>query len=172
MMMHNNQNALFREVQRFRAVWIWCIVLLISGMMWVAAVQQIGFQKSFGENPMTDSMLWVFWLLFGIGLPVLFLFCNLTSEVREDGLYIRFTPFHRSFHKIGFDDLEQFKAVIYRPIKDYGGWGIRYGSKGKAYNVSGSRGVLLTMKNGKRLLLGSQRPDELCQWIQMQANRS
>ena len=121
---------------------------------------------------MPDLMLVVFLLIFGIGFPALFAFGNLTSEVREDGIYIRFIPFQWSFQKIGYDELDTFEVTTYRPIRDYGGWGVRYGSKGKAYNVSGNRGVLLTFKNGKRLLIGSQRSDEFHQWIQMKANRS
>ena len=40
---------------------------------------------------------------------------------------------------------------------DYGGWGIRYGrkGKGKAYSVSGNSGVLLTFNNNKTILIGS-----------------
>ena len=166
------KNALFREVQRFRAVWIWCVVLFISGMMWYSAVQQLLLKKPFGDRPMPDLMLVVFFIIFGIGFPALFAFGNLTSEVREDGIYIRFIPFQWSFQKIGYDELDTFEVTTYRPIRDYGGWGVRYGSKGKAYNVSGNRGVLLTFKNGKRLLIGSQRSDEFHQWIQMKANRS
>lgn len=41
--------------------------------------------------------------------------------------------------------------------RDYGGWGIRYGRKGKAFNVFGSRGLQLEFTNGKRLLIGSQK---------------
>ncbi|GIS68544.1 MAG: hypothetical protein CM1200mP8_1020 [Chloroflexota bacterium] len=44
---------------------------------------------------------------------------------------------------------------------DYGGWGIRYGKNGKAYNVSGDRGVLLTFKNGSRVMIGSGEVDSL-----------
>ena len=32
---------------------------------------------------------------------------------------------------------------------------------GKAYNVSGNKGVLLTFGTGKTLMIGSQRPEEL-----------
>jgi hypothetical protein len=39
---------------------------------------------------------------------------------------------------------------------EYGGWGIKYGKMGKAYNVSGNRGVQLEFTDGKRLLIGSQ----------------
>jgi hypothetical protein len=46
-----------------------------------------------------------------------------------------------------------------------GGWGLRFGAKGKAYNVSGNRGVLLTFEGDKTLLIGSLRADELAQAI-------
>ena len=41
-------------------------------------------------------------------------------------------------------------------IKFRPGWGIRYGLKGKAYNVSGNMGVLIKFSDGTRLLIGSQ----------------
>ncbi len=55
-------------------------------------------------------------------------------------------------------------------MKEYGGWGIRYGMKGMAYNVSGNRGVQLEFETGKRLLIGSQRPEELVSQIQVAIN--
>jgi hypothetical protein len=52
-------------------------------------------------------------------------------------------------------------AVTCHPITEYGGWGIRWTLRGKAYNVSGRRGVRLDYENGKHLLIGSTRADEL-----------
>ncbi len=43
---------------------------------------------------------------------------------------------------------------------------MKYGRAGKAYNVSGNRGVQLKLSSGKGLLIGSQRPEELAQAIQ------
>jgi hypothetical protein len=37
-----------------------------------------------------------------------------------------------------------------------------------AYNVSGDRGVELTLRDGRRVMLGSQRPEELAQAIETQ----
>ena len=64
--------------------------------------------------------------------------------------------------------MKQYEVRTYRPIREYGGYGIRYSSKGKAYNVSGDRGVQIELLNGERLLIGSQRADEL--WRAIQAN--
>jgi hypothetical protein len=154
---------LFREVQRFRQPWLWLLVLGVAGLTWyIAAVQLLGGEPV-GNNPAPDWLAVLLWLLFGVGLPLVFWSLRLVTEVRGDGLYVRFVPFHFSFRKIAFADISQFEAKTYRPLLDYGGWGIRYGFSGKAYNVSGNRGVQLELANGKRLLIGSQRPDELVQ---------
>ena len=54
-----------------------------------------------------------------------------------------------------------------QPILEYGGWGIRYSpfGKGWAYNVRGNQGVQLELANGQRILVGSQRADELARAI-------
>jgi hypothetical protein len=51
--------------------------------------------------------------------------------------------------------------VTYRPFREYGGWGIRFGRQGIAYTVSGDRGVLVRLRNGRSFLLGSKRPESL-----------
>jgi hypothetical protein len=157
---------IYHEVQRFRQVWIWVVVLAIAGLQWYAAAEQLLMQRPFGDNPMPDIPLGVFWFIFGIGLPALFFFCQLVTEVRDDGIYIRFSPFHRTFRRIAFKEVKQCEVRTYRPIREYGGWGIRYRCKGRAYNVSGARGVQIELLNGNRLLIGSQRAEELSRAIQ------
>ena len=159
---------IFREVQPFRQLWIWVIVVAIASLIWYALVQQLLLGSPVGENPMPDLVLVIFWLVFGIGFPALFVSSRLVTEVRIDGIYIRYIPFHRSFRRIGFEQMRRHEVRTYRPLAEYGGWGIRYGFKGKgrAYNVSGNRGVQIELSNGKRLLIGSQRPEDLVRAIQ------
>jgi len=53
----------------------------------------------------------------------------------------------------------------YSPISEYGGWGMRYSlsGKGRALNVSGRTGVQLVFKDGKKLLIGTQKADDIMQ---------
>jgi len=62
--------------------------------------------------------------------------------------------------------MKQFEMRTYRSFREYGGHGIRYSNNGKAYNVSGDRGVQIELLNGNRVLIGSQRAEELVQAIQ------
>lgn len=161
----NSTPPIFREEQPFRQVWFWLVILFTAGLFWYALISQIFLNRPFGNKPAPDALLIIFWLVFGLGLPVAAFYTRLITEVRGDGLYIRFIPFHRSFRKIPFADIQQAETRTYRPIREYGGWGIRFGPHGRAYNVSGNRGVQLVLAGGKRLLIGSQQPDALLQAI-------
>ena len=70
-------------------------------------------------------------------------------------------PFHLGRRRFAFDDIASCEARTYRPLLEYGGWGIRWGPSGRAYNVKGNRGVQLVLSSGKRLLVGSQKAEEL-----------
>jgi len=159
------QSPIYREVQKFRQVWIWVIVFTIAGLQWHAAVEQLLLNRPFGDKPMLDIPLAVYWIIFGIAMPTLFFVSQLVTEVHDDGIYIRFFPFHRTFRRIAFTEVKQYKVRTYHPIREYGGWGIRIRYKGKAYNVSGNRGVQIELLNGNRLLIGSQRAEELLRAI-------
>ena len=104
-------------------------------------------------------------IIIPIAVAVLFSVVKLETEVRSDGLYVRFFPIHIHFKKFTAEDLSEYYARTYRPILEYGGWGIRFGKGGRAYNISGNKGAQLVLKSGKRLLIGSQRPDELAEAI-------
>jgi hypothetical protein len=83
------------------------------------------------------------------------------TRVEAGGLRVRFAPLQPNGRYVPWQRLTRFAAVSYRPIRDYGGWGVR-GRRGvAAYNARGSLGVLLEMNDGSSLLVGSQRALEL-----------
>lgn len=50
----------------------------------------------------------------------------------------------------------------FRAIKDFGGWGLRYGAKGWGYIAAGTnKGLRINMKDGKSLLISTKRMFEL-----------
>jgi len=100
-------------------------------------------------------------ILVPVGVGLLLWVFRMETEVRRDGLYVRCVPFHRGFRRFDVADLSEHHARRYRPIIEYGGWGIRCGWKGWAYNVSGNEGVQLVFRDGRRVLIGSARPAEL-----------
>jgi hypothetical protein len=138
----------------------------MGGFFAWAMVEQLVRGRVVGDQPMSDLMLMILgplFILLSAGLLWLMWAARLITEVRDDGIYIRFHPFHRGFRGFLWDEIESFEACTYRPILEYGGWGIRSGSTGRAYNVSGNRGLQLELGFGLsgRILIGSQRPEEL-----------
>ena len=96
-----------------------------------------------------------------------FLFCTvrLETEVYQDGLYVRFFPTHIRYKKIAAEDIAERNVRTYDSLGYSKIWpgAMRYSSDDKtwAYIIRGNKGVQLVLKNGKKLLIGSQRPDEL-----------
>ena len=166
-------DMLFHETQRFRQPWLIAIIIASAlptvGLFGYAMVSQFIFNKPFGDGAIPDMAL----LLLGLAcaLPMLgviwlFVVANLQTTVGPDGLYIRFYPFHLSQRKIPLEKVVSFRALTYRPIREYGGWGLRFAKRGRAYNVSGRESVRLEFSDGKHLLIGSQRSKELAAAIQ------
>jgi len=164
-------SVIFREVQKFRQIWLWSIVLLTAGMMWYGAIEQLVYGRPFGNNPVSDGGMFLILVAFGVLFPLFIMSIRLVVEVRNSGLYVKFFPIHLSFRHYSFDDISSANVIRYHPLRDYGGWGIRYGCRGKAYNISGNKGLMLVFTNGKRLMLGSQEPEVLKMSIEQGRNR-
>ena len=147
-----DRTVVFREVQRFRQAWVWVLLLLV---LLALIVPVIG-----GSSGPLVSLVMV---LAGSGLIWLFFVMRLVTEVRADGIYLGFFPF--SSQKILYATIVGHRVREYRPIREYGGWGVRFNRSGRAYTVSGNLGVQLELSNGKGLLIGTQDPDEFLRAI-------
>ena len=160
----------FREAQYMRRVW-WVMLLVVglAAMMWWGFIQQIIFGEPWGTNPAPDWMMWLFLLIFGIGLPLVFYWMRLIVEVLDDSVSIRYIPLTRTH--ILLSDIQDVEARTYKPVREYGGWGIRGRSNRRAYNVSGNRGVELTLSDGRMIMIGSQKAEELALAITSQLSK-
>ncbi|MCJ8164109.1 DUF6141 family protein [Pontibacter sp. E15-1] len=161
------QYVYFREKQRFRQPWLWVVVLGVAGLFWAGFISQVLFGAVFGSRPIADVQLTVAFVLVGIGLPWFFYKMSLTTEVRPGELQVRFWPFHHKPVIIPLHTIRNYIHVTYNPILEYGGWGMRWGLQGKAYNTSGTKGVKLEFYNQRPLLIGSQRAEELWEAIRL-----
>lgn len=147
----------FSEVQRFRQWWMWSIILFVDAGL----VVTFFWDKVVGSQE--PVQWWEYLLIAGtlFMLTLLFLIMNLSTRIDEQGIHIRFSPFHFREKHFYWRDIAKAYIRNYSPLWEYGGWGIKYGSGGKAYNVSGSIGLQLELKNGKCILIGTDRPDQL-----------
>lgn len=149
---------IFEEVQTFRQPLLWGFMALIflfvvGGQIYVIAAR--GTQAT-----------WVQWLGLSLGtiivlaVAVLLYICKLETRVDAGGVHTRFYPLELSERIVPLGEAAGWRKAAIRPLRDHGGWGIRYGKVGKAYIVSGDEAVIFDLKNGKRLVVGTRRPDE------------
>ena len=103
-------------------------------------------------------------LLIGLALlmfVVVFLL-HMTTEVGPTDLRVWFGWAPTSPRMVPIGTVRSVEVVTYRPIADYGFWGIRAGRDGeRAFIARGNRGVRLELIDGTKLLIGSQRPEAL-----------
>lgn len=161
-----NPKTLFTERQKFKQWWLWLILLGINGIFFYGVYKQLIGEEQFGDNPMSNTGL-----LFATGITLLISFviinCRLDTIIKEDGIYVRFFPFYFKFKYYGWESLTKAFVRTYSPISEYGGWGLRLGlfGKGTAYNVSGNKGLQLEFSDGKKLLIGTNKPNEITETL-------
>jgi len=156
------EKIFFEEKQSFRQIFIWIICLLLICIFLWGFIQQIIFNIPWGNNPSSDLGLMLFGLI-PLGITILLFTLKLTTKVKEDGVYFKFNILNSKFKKIGKEEIATYNIRKYKPLEEFGGWGIRFSMKknaGRAYNVSGNIGMQFELKNGRKILIGTQHPDK------------
>lgn len=135
---------MFRETQRMRHPWIWALLGLFS-------VPALVFGSVVG-------------LLVVLTIAAFFYSIQLVTEVRTDGIYVRFAPIHRSFRRLPFDQIERVERTEFG-LLTYGGIGIRWTSDTVVYMTTQGGGVKIDRENAKSVVNGSREPSALMETI-------
>lgn len=167
------EKQFYSEEQKFKPTIVWLIMFpvwaVINVIFGIGIYQQIGLGHPWGDEPMSDIGLIVMMAIVNlivIGTGLLMLKTRMITEIRESGLFYRYPPFIIKEKKISREEIDLFEVRQYKPIQEYGGWGFRQRSRrfrnsGLAYNVSGNLGLQLYLKNGKKILFGTQRKEAI-----------
>lgn len=146
----------FNERQKFGQWWLWLLLVGIGVFPAIGIYKQLILKEEFGSKPMSDGGLITFSLIIA-AVIVLFGILRLETTIDHTGIRMRYFPFVRK--NVSWQTIESVKVIDYGFV---GGWGIRlWTSYGTVYNVSGSKGLAIQLKNGKKFLIGTQKPTEL-----------
>jgi|SRR5579872_306669 len=164
-----NTNPLYREANLFSHSAIWLVVICITFCSVYFALPQL-FAIESDKVPSTGVVIAssVF-LTIGFILPILLLAIKLRIQVRNDGLYVKITPFHFSFKKISLEGLQNCESYVPQG-KEKNKLSLRNAISKKAYSLGGRRGIQLEFKDGKIILLESKRPEKIIQAIKSASN--
>lgn len=138
-------NPSFHEVQRFRQRWLWAL-MAVTGL--VTAVGTLGLGA-----------------VIVLAAAVLLYRIRLTTEVREDGLYVQFAPFHRSPRRVPFEDIGAVETE-HVGLLSYGGLGIRFATGVVAYLTATGEAVRVVRPNQRAVVVSTARPLDLVEAIE------
>ncbi len=99
-------------------------------------------------------------IILGIA-AISILYTKLIVRIDKKSINIRFFPFMIKDKKLPLKDIQRYYIRKYRPIMEYGGWGIRWNSNGRAYCIRGNMAIQLEFESGSKILIGTQKPGEL-----------
>lgn len=154
-------NESFREIQRMKQWWVWLILILANGNLLYGCYRQLILNIPFGNNPANDTWLVIITMitiLITVGIGLL----KLDTYIDKTAIYVRFLPFQQNYKVFSWDNIESYEIRRYNPIMEFGGWGYRLTAKRKkAYSMYGRIGLELKMVNGRVVLIGTQRGEEM-----------
>jgi hypothetical protein len=162
--------VVFREEQNF-AWWVYAALAAMVGLVALAL-----FWKGRDAAPPVEgwSLEVPLFLAVGLALPSVLVVgvLRMTTEVTPADCRVWFGWIPTYRHAVPLPMVQRVEVVLYRPIADCGGWGVRWGRGGeRVFNARGNRGVRLYLTDGNRVLIGSQQPEELARAIE-QARRT
>lgn len=162
-------DKVFIEKQRFSQLWLWVIIFgLFIFLLW-DQIYWFYIWLTLEHTPEKFPIRWIdlFTTLTALGLISLFFFSRLETHMDKNGIKVTFWPLLIKQKFIRWDEIDEVFIRRYKPMDDYGGWGIKRGYKGKVYNTSGNMGLQLFLKSGEKLLIGTQKYKELEEFLKL-----
>ncbi|MDR1757706.1 MAG: hypothetical protein LBR51_01930 [Bacteroidales bacterium] len=108
---------------------------------------------------------------------LLYFIFKMHTFIDENGLTIKMFPVIWKREHFAWDEIAGAYVRQYKPIMEYGGWGYRTNiikvkgvkfslsrtpfHKEVAYNMQGNIGLQLILKDGRKVLIGTQKPEEI-----------
>ena len=155
------EKVLFYEKQRLTQWWLWLTVILVQFVPVILIVSKpyrVEFLMSHPEYLASKAITWALALI--ISLALIFSI-KLETKITEQGVYVRLFPLGFSFKFYPFSNMLAYYVRKYHPVREYGGWGYKGRHNNRSLSIHGDRGLQLEFPNGNKLLIGTQKHQEL-----------
>jgi len=155
--------VLFHEEQAFRQWHAMLVLTMPPAALIFVTVRQLVWHHPWGTLPVSNGGL-LFLAVLLVLVYVRLITVRLVTELRPAEITVGLRGLWHK-RKIPLSSVRTARAVEYDPIRDFGGYGVRSGLRGRAYIARGNRGVELELQAGRKVLIGSQDPDRLVREI-------
>ena len=162
-MASSDSQTVFYEVQSFPLRRIALALASPPCFLLGLLIWQVVLGHTWGKHPMSNGDV-IGWTAFLWLIYLRLITVRLVTEVRQGELIVRMRGLWR-LRRVPLASIQLVETITHDIARDYGGYGIRSTREGKAYVARGGRGVRVTLVRGEKLVVGSQRPDELARML-------
>jgi hypothetical protein len=149
----------FHEVQAPRQWHARLFMLLPLAALLFITIRQVVFHHPWGSKPLSNSGL-IFLSVLLIAVYLRLVTVRLVTDVGGGELIVGLRGLWRR-RRVPLSTVRAAEPVRYDAAREYGGYGIRSGPRGLAYIAYGDSAVEVELKDGSKLLIGSQHSEEL-----------
>lgn len=167
------EKVLFKEEQRYkkpRILYIMTAAVVVLVIDITFLIRHILYDSlvtpTYPYEATSLIIVTVLLVLFTAGFLYIFTRMKLITRVNDNGLQVFYPPLLKKGRTIAKEEIEGFEIRQYNPIREFGGWGIKPRARllrrkktGVSYTAYGRTGVQLWLRNGKKILIGTQRPE-------------
>jgi hypothetical protein len=169
--MNDGHFVIFREEQKSGQWWGQVIALLIAIFVWSRAIQ--GIAQGLYSGMFAYIKLLILLILAGVIFPYYMLSVKQVTEVRKNQLYIYTEPFKYGLQTFPLKEIKHYEVRKLSLLRDNRIGGTYVGGGGKVpghvpgnissneFIAKGNDIVEVEFNNGKKIKIGTQRPDEL-----------
>jgi hypothetical protein len=104
---------------------------------------------------------WFSLLIALVGISLALTYGGFRTSVSREAVTLRMGMLGIQLLRLKISDIALAELHSFLPLKDFGGYGIRFNKEMKAYFLKGDRGVKITTRAGKKYLIGSDHADRL-----------
>lgn len=144
---------------RERTGWPWWVNLLVAGTTGGAILGPLVDRSASSMDPLTRTLI-----VAGIAVFVVLLYLflgGLTVVVESDRIRVGLGLGWPVRTTIVPSEIESVESVEYRPLRDFGGWGVRGTRQRRIWSARGIRAVRLGLADGRVFYIGSDEPRTL-----------
>ncbi|HMW40150.1 MAG: hypothetical protein K1X68_05675 [Saprospiraceae bacterium] len=156
----------FHETQQIRQWWIWLVVIILDIYFFIGFLYRAFLHLTYFDNRFDQDF-------YGIGTLILIIINTLMYvskmelSITPRGVALRFYPFRTEWQVFPWELIRHIRIRRFSAIREFSGWGVRLKSVGHgiAYLFGGCRALELILRNDATVLISTQRPMEMMQFL-------
>jgi hypothetical protein len=158
---------LYEEKIIIRKTWVGALILtsLLLSVL-VVAVSIVA-----DPNTKYTSSIIAILIIVEVTLFILFLFAKLIIKIDVLGISYQWFPLMIKQSQVNWDTVTNAWVRKSKPLKEFGGWGIKGSRKNRAINVSGDWGLQLVLMDERRIFIETQKPEDIKQVLVQLASK-